>query len=68
MQARDVKPCGMAVDIGPIAKEKGRNDPRKKKAEGSEEVKPPVRKIAHRPGGSAASSREQSLGGMIRLP
>lgn len=31
MQARDVKPCGMAVDIGPIAKEKGRNDPRKKK-------------------------------------
>lgn len=32
MQARDVKPCGMAVDIGPTAKEKGRNDPRKKKS------------------------------------
>lgn len=30
MQARDVKPCGTAVNIGPIAKEKGRNDTRKK--------------------------------------
>lgn len=67
MQARDVKPCGTAVDIGPIAKEKGRNDTREK-AGGSEGVKPSVRKTAHRPGGSAASSREQSLGGMIRLP